>query len=111
MRSIICAVVILLLTACSPAGNKLVGKWSIESDSDKFWGRTKNKTKPIVEFTTTEMIRNGRHDPIEMADQGNDVVVYKTILGMKSGATYKFINKDTAEVAMIGDKQTLHRIY
>ena len=111
MRSIICAVVILLLTACSPPGNKLVGKWSIESHSDKFWGRTKNNTKPIVEFTTTEMIRNGFHDQIEMADQGNDVVVYRTFLGIKSGITYKFINNDKAEVAMLGDKQTLHRIH
>lgn len=110
MRSIIFAVAILLLTACSQPGSKLVGKWSMDSDAGKFWGTTKNSTKPIVEFTTTEMIRDGFHDPIEMADQGNDVVVYRTMLGIKSGRTYKFINKDTAEVAMIGEKQTLHRI-
>lgn len=62
MRSIICTVVILLITGCSPPGSKLVGKWSVESDSDKFWGSTKNKTKPVVEFTPIEMIRNGFHD-------------------------------------------------
>lgn len=111
MRSIICGVVILLLTACSQPESKLVGKWSVESDSDKFWGTTKNRTKSIVEFTTTEIIRGGFHDPIEMEDQGNDVVVYKTIFGIKSGTTYKFINKDTAEVAGLGDRQTLHRIH
>ena len=111
MRSIICAAVVLLLTACSPPGSKLVGKWSVESDSAKFWGTSKNTTKPIIEFTTAEIIRGGFHEPIEMVDQGNDVVVYKTIFGIKSGATYKFINNDTAEVAMIGDKQTLHRIH
>lgn len=110
MRSIICTTLILLLTACSQPGSKLVGKWSIDSESDKFWGGAKNRTKPIVEFTATEVIRKGFHEPIEMVDQGSDVIVYKTIFGMKSGTTYKFINKDTAEVALIGDKQTLRRI-
>ena len=111
MRTIIFAVAILLLTACSPPGSKLVGKWSMDSDASKFWGTTKNSTKPIIEFTTTEMIRNGSHDPIEMVNEGNDVVVYRTFFGIKSGTTYKFINNDTAEVAMLGDKQTLHRIH
>jgi hypothetical protein len=111
MRSIICTVMILLLTACSPPGSKLVGKWSVESDSAKFWGTTKNTTKPIVEFTTAEIIRDGFHDPVELADQGNDVVVCRTMFGIKFGTTYKFINNDTAEVAMLGDKQTLHRVH
>lgn len=110
MRLIIFSVVVLLLAACSQPGSKLVGKWSVESDSDKFWVTTKNTTKPIIEFTTTEIIRGGFRDPIEMKDQGNDVVVYKTIFGIKSGTTYKFINKDTVEVAGLGDRQTLHRL-
>jgi hypothetical protein len=110
MRSIICAVVILLLTACSPPGSKLVGKWSVDSKVANYFGAKKNRARSTIEFTTNEMIRNGSHDPIDMVDQGNDVVVYKTIFGIKSGTTYKFINNDTAEVTMIGDKLTLHRI-
>ena len=111
MRSIICAVMILLLTACSPPGSKLVGKWSVDSDVANYFGAKKDRTRPIIEFTTTEMIRNGSHDTIEMADKGNDVVVYRTMFGIKSGTTYKFINKDTAEVAGLGNKQTLHRTH
>ena len=111
MRLIIGAIMILLLTACSPLGSKLVGKWSVDSEVANYFGAKKDRTRPIIEFTTTEMIRDGSHDPIEMADQGNDVVVYRTMFGIKSGTTYKFIDKDTAEVAGLGDKQTLHRIH
>ena len=113
MRSIIFAVALLLLTACSQPGSKLVGKWSVDSELANYFKSKakKDTTKSIIEFTKTEMIRDGSHDPIEMADQGNDVVVYRTMFGIKSGTTYKFIDKDTAEVAMLGDKQTLHRIH
>lgn len=111
MRTIICAIAILLLTACSQPGDKLVGKWSVDSEVANYFGAKKDRVRPVIEFTTTEMIRNGSHDPIELADQGNDVVVYRTIFGIKSGTTYKFIDKDTAEMAMIGDKLTLHRIH
>ena len=42
MRSIICAAAILLLTACSPPGSKLVGKWSVDSEVANYFGAKKD---------------------------------------------------------------------
>ena len=109
MRKILCVMLLLTLAACNKPGSKLVGKWSVDYASDNFFGTGINKTKPLIEFTTDEIIKNGRHEPIEMVNQGGDVIVYQTILGMRVGTTYKFINNDTVEAGSF-DKQTLHRM-
>lgn len=103
--------VALSITACSRPGSKLIGKWTVESSIDQFFGhKSGDGPADIVEFTQTETIHKGNHEQVEFADQGNDVVVYRTIFGTKIGQTYRFIDKNTVVLENPLDKQTLHKL-
>lgn len=113
MKYSLMLVMLLSLVGCGNSGSKLIGKWTSESSFAKYMGGDKElKITPsnIIEFTATEKIHHGNHEPIEMVDEGNDVIVYKIIMGQKVGETYKFIDNNTVVKKNLFDTITYHRI-
>lgn len=112
MKNIVIILTIALsLIACTRPGSKLIGKWTVESSLSKYFGqKSGDGPAEIVEFTSTEEIGHGKRLQVELADQGNDVVVYQTIFGTKFGETYKFIDKNTFVLNSPFDKKVFHRV-
>ncbi len=113
MKYFLTLMILLSLAACDRPGSKLIGKWTSESSFAKYLGSNNDKKstqKDIIEFTATEKIYSGLRKSIELVDDGNNVIVYTTMMGQRVGETYKFIDKNTVVKENPFDTITYHRV-